>query len=142
MSIKTPYLFNRNEKAHIVSPDPESLTLVHIDTDEKIDSGIWVDIEGKLANAGKTKQWVGIVIEANYYNAATTIMKPSGNVEAYFGNMRIATKQFTDDASAPIKIGDILTIINGKPAKPDTNNTVPVAQVIDRGTDYIEIVTL
>lgn len=142
MSIKTPFLFNRNEKAHILSPDPESLAIVHIDTEEKIDSGIWVDLNGAPASAGKTRTWTGIVIEANYYNAATTIMKPSGNVEASFGDMRIATKQFTDDANAPIKAGDILTVINGKPAKPDDNNTVPLFQVVDRGTDYIEIVTL
>ena len=142
MSIRTPYLFNRNEKAHIVSPDPDSLSLVHIDTEEKIDSGIWVDIDGKPASAGKERKWVGIVIEPNYYNASQIIMKPSGNVEAYFGDMRIATKQFTDDANAPIQRGDILTLINGKPAKPDENNTVPLFQVVERGTDYIEIVTL
>ena len=142
MSIRTPYLFNRNEKAHIVSPDPDTLAVVHIDTDEKIDSGIWVDVNGKPASAGKTKTWAGIVIEANYYNASQPIMKPSGNVEAFFGSMRVATKQFTDDANAPIKVGDVLTLINGKPAKPDENNTVPLFQVVDRGTDYIEIVTL
>ena len=142
MSIKTPYLFNRNEKAHIVSPDPDSMPIVHIDTDEKIDSGIWVDITGAPASAGKTRKFVGIVIEANYHNAAQVIMKPSGNVQVFFGDMRIATKQFTDDANAPIKAGDILTLINGKPAKPDDNNTVPLFQVVDRGTDYIEIISL
>ncbi|SFZ98224.1 hypothetical protein MNB_SV-5-1761 [hydrothermal vent metagenome] len=56
--------------------------------------------------------------------------------------MRVATKQFTDDADAPIKAGDILTLIDGKPAKPDDNNTVPLFQVVDRGTDYIEIISL
>ena len=142
MSIQTPYLFNRNELAHIVSPDPDSLPIVHIDTDAKIDSGIWVDVNGQPASAGKTKKWIGIVIEANYYKNASQTMKPSGNVEAFYGDMRIATKQFTDDAAAPIAKGDILTVIDGKPAKPDDNNTVPLFQVVSRGTDYIEIVTL
>jgi len=142
MSIRTPYIFNRREKAHIVSPDPDSMPVIHIDTEEQIDSGIWVDITGKPASAGKTKKWAGIVIEPNFYNASQVIMKPSGNVEAYFGSMRVATKQFTDNANAPIKVGDILTLIDGKPAKLDDNNTVPLFQVVDRGTDYIEIVTL
>jgi len=142
MSMKTPYIFNRREMAQIVSPDPDTLAMINIDTDKKIDSGIWVDIEGNLANAGKTRQWAGIVIEPNYFTAAQTIMKPSGNVEAFFGDMRIATKQFTDDANAPIKAGDTLTLIDGKPAKPDDNNNVILFQVVSRGTDYIEIVTL
>ncbi len=142
MSIKTPYLMNRNEYAHILSPDSDSLPIVNIDTDSKIDSGIWVDSNGAPASAGKTKSWAGIVIEANYYKNASQTMKPSGNVEAFYGDMRIATKQFTDDANAPIAKGDILTLINGKPAKPDDNNTVPLFQVMSRETDVIEIVTL
>lgn len=140
--IRTPYIFNRRELAHIVSPDPDTLPIVHIETDEKIDSGIWVDVEGKPASAGKTKKWVGIVIEPNYYQASNVIMKPSGVVEAIFGSMRVATKQFTDDPNAPIKVGDVLTLIDGKPAKPDENNTVPLFQVVARGTDYIEITTI
>ena len=142
MSIRTPYLFNRNEYAHILSPDPDSLSNVLIDTETKIDSGIWVDINGNLASAGKERKWAGIVIEANYYKNGSDTLKPSGNVEALYGSMRIFTKQFTDDEKAPIKKGDVLTLINGKPAKPDTNNTFPLFQVVDRATDAIEIVTL
>lgn len=142
MSIKTPYLFNRNEYAHILSPDPDSLSNVIIDTETKIDSGIWVNINGDLASAGKEKKWSGIVIEANYYKNGSKTLKPSGNVEALYGDMRIFTKQFTDDEKAPIKKGDILTLIAGRPAKPDANNTIPMFQVVDRATDAIEIVTL
>ena len=142
MSFKTPYLFNRNEYAHILSPDPESLPIVLVDTENKIDSGIWIDVNGDPASAGKTKKWAGIVIESNYYKNADQTMKPSGNVQAMYGSMRVRTKQFTDDANAPIAKGDILTLINGKPAKPDDNNTVPLFEVLDRDTDSIEITTL
>ncbi len=142
MSVRTPYVFNRNEKTHILSPDPDSLAVVHVDTEEKIDSGIWVNIEGKPATVETSRKWVGLVIEPNYYNASQPIMKPSGNVEAYFWDMRVATKQFTDDVKEPIKVGDLLTLIDGKPAKLDSKHTVPLFQVVDRGTDYIEIVTL
>jgi len=142
-SIKTPYIFNRREQAHILSPDFLSLPHLEIDTDAFIDSGIFVGIDGQPLTIEKTPKWFGIVIEANYYQTAGgKVLKPSGNVVAYFGNMRIATKVFTDDSDDPIKAGDLLTIIDGKPAKLDENHTVPVIQVVGRGTDYIEIATL
>ena len=142
MSIQTPYIFNRNEYAHILSPDPESISIVNIETENKIDSGIWIDINGDKASAGKEKKWAGLVIEANYYKNGMGTLKPSGNVMAYYGDIRIMTKQFTDDASAPIAKGDILTLIDGKPAKPDADNTIPLFQVVSRNTDELEIVTL
>jgi hypothetical protein len=143
MSIHTEFQFNRNEQCTILSPDFLSLTDAKLDTDNFIDSGIFVDINGDPCTIEKADKWFGLVTEANFYNTAGgKVLKPAGNVVSYFGNMRFVTKLFTDNADAPIKKGDLLTIIDGKPAKTDDNHTVPVMQVIYRTTDYIECVTI
>jgi hypothetical protein len=143
MSIQTNFEFNRDEQCVIVSPDFLQLTDAKIDTDAFIESGIFVDINGALCTIEKSKKWHGLVTESNFYNTSTgKMLKPSGNVVAYFGDIRFITKIFTDNADAPIQKGDLLTIINGKPAKTDENHTVPVLQCIYRDSDYIECVTI
>jgi hypothetical protein len=142
MSINTGFSFNRNEECIILSPDFLSLAKIEIDSPNFIGSGYFVDSQGKLATLTDTVKFTGLVTEANYYNAAGgKVLKPSGNVVAYFGGVRFVTKVFTDNADAPIKAGDVLTIVNGKPQKLDDTHKVPVLEVVNRGTDYIECIT-
>jgi len=144
MSLQTPFEFNRGEKCIITTPDFLQLPKAHIDTTEFIDSGNFVDVDGKLCTIGTTQKWWGLVTEANFYNVSTgKVLKPSGNVEAYYSGMSIITKMFKDDETNPIKKGDLLTIVNGLPTKVNADtNTIPVFQVLSRGTDYLELVTL
>jgi len=141
MSINTGFSFNRNENCIIVSPDFLGLSKVEVDTDKEIGSGMFVDGQGNPLTVEKQVKFAGLVTEANYYQtAAGKMLKPSGNVVAYFGGLRMVTRVFTDNADTPIKAGDLLTIVDGKPHILDENHTVPMMEVISRGTDHIECV--
>jgi len=143
MSIQVPFEFNRNEQCVIVSPDFLSLTEAKVDSDNFIESGHFIDVDGNLCTIEKTPKWHALVTEANFYKSAGgKVLKPAGNVVGYFGDIRFITKLFTDDADNPIAKGDLLTLVDGKPAKLDDNHTIPVIQVIHRASDYIECVTI
>jgi hypothetical protein len=142
MSISTGFSFNRNEECLIVSPDFLGLAKLEVTPSGMVGSGYFVDSKGELATVEKQVKFAGLVTEANFYKSSGgKVLKPNNNVVAYFGGIRFVTKVFTDNADTPIKEGDLLTLVDGKPHILDENHTVPMLEVVARGTDHIECVT-
>jgi len=143
MGISLPYVLNRNESCIILSPDFLSMAKEIIETDKFIGSGMFVDRTGAPCTIEKAKKWFGLVTETNYYNGmGGKVLKPSGNVEAYFDAMSVLSKVFTDDPDAPIAAGDQLTIIDGRLAKTDDNHTIPVFEVMERDGDMLKVASI
>ncbi len=141
MSYKTDKVFGRRESVHIVSPDFLALPKLEIDLAEGVIvlSGEFVGYDGAKITLTDAKKSFFLVTEDSHYKDTLNRPKPGGVVEGFFGEMLIHTKIYEEDGTA-FAAGDRVSIKDGKLSHVDATNTIPVGEVVSRGTDWLAIV--
>jgi hypothetical protein len=85
-----------NKKFQIISPDFLSMPKKHVKPENFIDEGIFLDYAGKPVTLD-TPKWFGVTIERTYeFVGGNKVPKPAHRVDAFFGDMHVATKNFTE----------------------------------------------
>lgn len=141
MGYQTEKVFGRRESVHIVSPDFLALPKLEIELadGEKVLSGEFVGYDGKKITLTDEKKSFFLVTEDSHYTDMKDRMKPSGVVEGFFGEMLIHTKLY-EEGSTAFAAGDKVSLKDGRITHVDATNTIPVGEVVGRGTDWLAIV--
>lgn len=141
MGYKTEKIFGRRETVHIVSPDFLALPKVEIELGDgvAVKAGEFVGYTGEKVTLTNAKEAFFLVTEDSFYNDMLTRAKPSGVAEGFFGEMLLHTKVY-DEGGTAFAAGDKVSLNDGKLCHIDDTHTIPVGEVIGRGTDWLAVV--